>query len=320
MNTETEHTESTDERVLFHLQQGLLALLERGHERFLDCSNLTLEEAEQLGDVIGTMARDLGFWIGDLARYSEARWPDTHHQVWPTFVSPGQLSRNSAVCRSYPNKEDRQHEATYSQYMTVSGKPDRQSLLAEMVDKGQTTDESRAAQKADSVRSGDGKRWLLAVDCNYFLHRFWHSGAGVEAASGVSTWIGRTVERLKQKGLTDVACCFDDRENHRKDLTKDWEDKYKGNRGPKDPELANQIQLLRSLVENLGLACVSSEGMEADDCIASLVKQFDGKSTILSQDKDLKQLLSSTCNILLDVTWTEDSTSGDILPEYHVGS
>lgn len=298
--------------VLMDQQDGLLELLHRGRERYLDCSKLTLEEAECLGGVIATIARDIGFWLGDLSRYSEARWPDTHHQAWPVFASPGQLSRNAGVCRAYPREEDRKHHCSFSQYMQVSGKPDRQALLAEMIDKGQTTDESR---KADSGRSGDGKRWLLAVDCNYFLHRFWHSGAGVEAASGVSTWIGRTVERLKQKGLTDVACCFDDRENHRKELTKDWDDKYK-DRPPKDQELSNQLHLVRELLSKSGFACISIEGMEADDLMASYAVQFDGRVTLLTQDKDQRQCLSEKCNILLDVEWKQDDTSGDMLPVY----
>lgn len=297
------------EPILIDMQPGIVDLVGRAHARFLNCSNLTMEEAERLGELIATLARDAGFWLGDLARYAEARWPDKHHQAWPEWVSPGQLSRNAGVCRAYPLEEDRQHEATYSQYMQVAGKTDRQKLLEGMV--GQTTDESR--QKP--LPEGEGPRWLLAVDCNYFLHRFWHSGAGVEAATGVASWIKRTVERLKEKGLTDLACCFDSHTNARNELTKDWEDKYK-DRPPKPPELAQQLTLVRELIERDGFATVSVDGMEADDVMASYAKQFDGKVTLLTQDKDQRQCLSGSCNILLDVTWLQDEHSGDHLPEY----
>jgi 5'-3' exonuclease len=52
--------------------------------------------------------------------------------------------------------------------------------------------------------------------------------------------------------------------------------------------------------------------------MASFAKQFDGKVALLSQDKDLKQCLSGERVVMLiDVTWTEDETSGDLIPEYH---
>lgn len=285
----------------------------RFRQRYLDCTNLTIEEAQDLGEWFAQMQRDVNFFIGDLARYAEARWPDTHHQIWPAWISPGLLARNSAVCRAYPNEADRQHEATYSQYMQCSGKPDRQALLAEIVDKGLTTDESRQTPSpTEPIAKG---RWLLAVDVNYFLHRFWYSGAGVEAASGVADWIERTVERLKEKGLTDVSCCFDAPNNHRKEYTKDWEDRYK-DRPPKPPELSQQLQTVRNLLEAKNFACVSIEGMEADDVMASYAKQFEGRVTLMTQDKDCRQCLSEKCNMLLDVEWRPDETSGEHVPEY----
>jgi 5'-3' exonuclease len=348
--------------VLMHQQQGIAELMARAHARFLDCKDLTPEEAERLGEAIATIARDVQFWAGDLARYSEARWPDTHFQCWPAWVSPGMLARTAGVCRAYPKEADRQHNCTYSQFLQVAGKPDRQKLLAEMV--GLTTDETRKPKwktgtceecggelipktknslpaplascskcfkeygywgevqrgtvptAEPNVPAGNSApRWLLAIDVNYFLHRFWHSGAGVEAAGGVASWVTRTVARLKEKGLTDVACCFDAPDNHRKKLTEGWEDGYK-QRPPKDPELAQQLNLVRDLLCKANFACVSVEGMEADDVMASYAKQFDGKITLLTQDKDCRQCLSGKCNILLDVTWSEDDTSGEHLPDY----
>jgi 5'-3' exonuclease len=308
--------------VLMDKQQALAELMNRAHPRFLDCSNLTLAEAERLGEVLTLLQRDVMFQLGDLARYAEARWPDTFHQCFPEWISPGLLARNAGVCRAFPKEGDRSHECTYSQYLQVAGKPDRQKLLAEMV--GLTTDETRTVQRGDGPKVPKSEpeaglltspRWLLAIDVNYFLHRFWHSGAGVESAMSVAAWVGRTVARLKEKGLTDVACCFDSHENHRKALTKDWEDGYK-QRPPKDPELGQQLNLVRDLLQKANYACVSLEGMEADDVMASYAKQFDGKITLLTQDKDCRQCLSAKCNILLDVTWSEDDTSGEHLPDY----
>jgi DNA polymerase-1 len=224
------------------------------------------------------------------------------------------VQRAAGVCRSYPDEADRQIDATYSQYMQVAGKPDRQAKLAAIVDQGLTTDESRAAVKV--VDGTNRHRYLLCVDVSYFVNRFWHSGSGVESASGVASWVKRTVERLREKGLTDVACCLDSSSNHRKLLTAEWEDKYKGMRGPKDPELIHQLNLVQELLASDGFACVTVEGYEADDVMASYSRQFDGKVTLLSQDKDLRSCLSDKCNMLLDVEWKEDEHSGDHTPEY----
>lgn len=290
--------------------------MSRMRKRFLDCSGMTLKEAEQWGKDLAETQRDIMFQLGDLYRYCEAKFGEEHTQAWPEWISPGMIQRAGGVCRAYPTEGDRQHEATYSQYMQNAGRADRQERLGAIVDQGLTTDESRKANVEERPQSE--RRWLLAIDVNYFLHRFWFSGAGVESAVGVAGWITRTVERLKEKGLTDCAACFDSKNNHRKDLTKDWEDKYKGNRGPKEPELAQQLNLVYDLIKGSGISCVSIEGYEADDCIASYAKKFPGKVAILSQDKDLKQCLEGQRVIMLtDVTWSEDETSGDMVPTYH---
>lgn len=280
--------------------------------RFLDCSGMSIEEAESWGEELAQLQRDIMFYVGDLARYAEARWPGKSQQLWPEWVSPGMIQRAAGVCRAFPKEEDRQHEATYSQYMQVAGKPDRAERLAAIVEKGLTSDESRKEAKEETT---DGPRWLAAFDVNYFLHRFWFSGAGVESAQGVASWIQRTAERLKEKGLTDLACCFDSMRNHRKELTTEWEHKYK-DRPTKDPELSHQLHLVRDLLESAGFACISEDGMEADDVMASLAKQFPGRVTLVTQDKDCRQCLSEKCNMLLDVEWTEDETSGDMLPQF----
>ena len=284
---------------------------------FLDTKGLSLEELEAFGTDFLFYQAGVNWWIGDVARYSEARFPDTNEQVFPACVSPGLIARCKAVAQAYPREEDRNPLASWSIHMQNAGRPDRIARVQAHVDAGRTADEAREADKKErsSQEPQGGNRWLLAVDTGYFLHRFWHSGAGVEAAGQVASWVGRTVERLKTKGLTDVACCFDSHTNDRKKLTDGWEDKYK-DRPPKDPELGQQLNLVRELLQKANFACVSIEGMEADDVMASYAKQFDGKITLLTQDKDCRQCLSSKCNILLDVTWSEDDTSGEHMPDY----
>ena len=285
---------------------------QRMNKRFLDCSMMTIEEAESYGTGLAEQQRDVMFQLGDLARYAEARWPDNHYQVWPEWVSHGLIARAAGVARAYPNQADRLHDVTFTQYMQNAGRQDRHERLAAIVEKGLTSDESRKADWDEQ------QRWLLAIDVHFHLHRFWYSGAELESAMSVASWVGRLVERLKEKQLTDVVCCFDSKRNLRKELVErapEFEEKYK-DRPPKPEGLGHQLTLVRELLEKAGYCCVSQDGFEADDFLASFSKQFDGRVSISSADKDLRQCLSDKCNMLLDVEWSEDETSGDMVPEY----
>jgi 5'-3' exonuclease len=287
----------------------------RLRKRYLDCKGMTMQEAESFAHGLAEQQRDVLFQIGDLYRYCEARWPDTHHQVWPVWVSPGMLARTGGVSKSYPKEEDRQAEAPYTVYMREANRPDRIQRVQAHVDAGRTSDEARKANQEERAEE-KRQRWLLAVDVHLFVHKWYHSGAGVETAMQVSQWVNRTAERLKAKGLTDVACCFDSPSSFRKALTESWDDKYKGERGPKEPELAQQLQLVRQLLEGFGYACITVDGHESDDCMASYANQFPGRVTLLSTDKDVRMCLSTKCNLLRDVEWEEDETSGELMPVY----
>ena len=286
-------------------------MTQRLSKRYLDCTDMTMIAAESYGLNLAEWQQSVMWWLGDLARFSERNWPDTHHQVWPDWVSPGLIARAKAVSEAYPNQEDREHEATWTQFMRVAGKTDRQELLAAIVFGGLTTDESA------KVNSDEPTRRLLAIDVNYYLHQRWHTGLGVESAREVSTWIHRTVERMRSSHrLSDVACCFDSPWNHRKGLTADWEDKYKP-RPPKEHELIEQLRAVKELLIGNGYCCVEVGYMEADDVMASFGNQFNGAVILLTADKDLKQCLSKRVVLLKNVTWSEDETSGDMIPEYH---
>jgi len=150
--------------------------MSRTRKRFLDCSGMTIEEAEQWGRDLAEMQRDIMFWIGDLARYAEARWPDTHHQVWPEWVSPGMLARAAAVCRAYPTEDKRQGDATYTIYMREANRPDRLKRIQAHIDAGRTSDEAAKANR-EQRRANDRPRWLLAFDVHYFVHRTYFSAS-----------------------------------------------------------------------------------------------------------------------------------------------
>jgi len=275
--------------------------------------NSTIEDLTQYGEHFVYLQKGVLWWLGDCARYAKARFGDDYVQCFPVGVSPGLLARCEAVANAYPNEEDRNPLATWTQAMQVASKPDRKELLKEIVSKGQTSDESRKALSESSR-----PRWLLVIDANFWLTKHYFSGADIETAVRVSEWIQRMVERLRAKGLTDCAICFDGPNNFRKDLTEgaEWEGQRYKDRPPKPFVLTQQLHLGRELLEKAGFRCVSADGFEADDLIASYAEQFQGRTSILGIDKDLKQLLSDHVNMLTDVTWDADPSTGDMMPDY----
>lgn len=290
--------------------------------KLLPSAGHSVEDLEQLAQIWCTVSKYGNWAIGDIACLAERKGEHVLNQVFPPGFSVGQIQRCKKVSEAYP-PADRNSDLTWTQHMQLANDPDRKAKLMAIAQEGLTSDESRKkklvkgkeAKYPGSSREGSS-RWLLAFDVNYHIHRHWHSGAGVEAASQVAEWVERLVDRLRDKGLTDVVCCFDSTAgNFRKELTKEWDRKYK-DRGKKDAELESQIELVGDLLHKKGFCCASSHLMEADDCIASYASQFDGMVTIVSQDKDLNQCLGSSTNMLLDTEWEEEEHSGQVMPSY----
>lgn len=281
----------------------------------LDTSGMTVQEMEKWGTELADVQLGLNWYLGDLARAARVKLGDDNYsQVFPPSISAGAVQRWEAVARAYPREEDRNPLASWSIHMREANRPDRIARIQSHVDAGRTSDEARKPEQPTS--SAPPAPWLVAFDVHYFAHRHYYSGAGVETAMQVAEWVQRTVARLKAKGCTDVVCAFEGAGNFRKELTMEWEGEHYKDRPPKPEDLKHQLQLVRGILQGFGFLCVSLNGYEADDVLASYAAQFKGKTTIVSSDKDLRQCLSEKCNMLLDVEWTTDETSGDTLPEY----
>lgn len=287
---------------------------------FFDASDLSVEEMEQWGKDFTAWQKAINWYMGDLARAAKAKLgEDNYSQVFPPppDSSLGGIQRYEGVARAYPREENRNPLATWTIHSREANRPDRLQRVQAHVDAGRTSDEAVKANKEE--RTNDNRpRWLLAFDIHYFAHRHYYSGAGVETAMRVSEWVQRTVNRLKEKGASDVVCAFEGIGSFRKELTagEGWEEHRYKDRPPKPEDLRHQLQLVRQLLEGFGFLCVSVDGYEADDVLASYAHQFQGHTTILTADKDLRQALSERCNILLDVEWSTDDTSGEIMAEY----
>jgi len=137
---------------------------------------------------------------------------------------------------------------------------------------------------------------LYLVDGTSFLYRGFYAYPDLKRSDGLPTNAIFIVLRILLRILRDerpryVGFFMDGKgPNFRHALF----EPYKAQR-PKMPEdLAVQIEPLREAVKLLGLSLTVSEGIEADDCIASLAAahQTDRPVILVASDKDLKQCLT----------------------------
>ena len=77
---------------------------------------------------------------------------------------------------------------------------------------------------------------------------------------------------------------------------------YKANRGNPPEGFSEQLEYVKQLTGSMGYGWAQKEGLEADDLIATKVKELNGSDceiTIVSSDKDLAQLVSPNVKQLL---------------------
>ena len=294
------------------------------NEQSADCPpGTSLKEFEAQCGLAAFIQRSANWIIGDLALAAELQYPSTHEQAWPVWVSPDLLDRCKAVCLAYP-PDSRNIDATWSIHMKHTKDPQRVALVQAHVDAGHTSDEARKTpvtvaevvpepEPVVEQEPEDTNRWLLCVDISYYINRQFPK-SGATTAVDVCGWLARLILHLVEtKNLTDVVVCFDGPNNHRKKLTEGWEFPYKDKRTEKDTELVVQLNAIPDRLKELNIPCVKLDGFEADDVMASYAAQFPGKVTLMTADKDLRQCLSPKCNILRDVSWEENTDTGQHL-------
>lgn len=78
---------------------------------------------------------------------------------------------------------------------------------------------------------------------------------------------------------------------------------YKATRPPMPDELRVQIEPLRRMIKAFGWNLIEKEGVEADDIIATLACRFvDSKVDIISNDKDISQIIDNRITMLVTST------------------
>lgn len=135
---------------------------------------------------------------------------------------------------------------------------------------------------------------LLIVDLSSVFFPAWHSGADKPIGHAYEVSVERVRRAARQAERVIVAC--DSGRSFRKDIAPS----YKANRPDKEPALLEQLARVQETLEADGYAIAKADGYEADDVIATLVRQAEAMAAeveVLSSDKDLLALVSMTTRV-----------------------
>jgi len=136
---------------------------------------------------------------------------------------------------------------------------------------------------------------LFIVDAMNFLFRAFHALPPLKTTKGTQTGaiygLCQMILKIEREQKPTHLCVAYDApgENFRKQIYGN----YKAHRPPMPPELAEQLEMVRWVIDAFGLAQVGVPGFEADDVIATLTRiaRAAGMDVVIcSSDKDLTQL------------------------------
>ncbi len=159
---------------------------------------------------------------------------------------------------------------------------------------------ARAPKKGDHV---------FLVDGSSYIFRAYHAlpplnrksdGLQVNAVLGFCNMLWKLLRDMKpEERPTHLAVVFDKSEKtFRTEMYAD----YKAHRPEPPDDLRPQFPLIREAVRAFDLPCLEQDGFEADDLIATYVRQAceaGASATIVSSDKDLMQLVTD-CVVMYD--------------------
>lgn len=144
-------------------------------------------------------------------------------------------------------------------------------------------------------------KWLLIDGMNLIYRQFYalpqdfsYNGQSTGAILGMANMLLKTALPYALVG-SRLVLALESTSSWREDI----DTTYKANRQSMPPELRSQIDPVIELAEAFGAVSVRVTGQEADDVIASVIERHcHERIDVLSDDKDLFQLVSPTVRIL----------------------
>ena len=169
---------------------------------------------------------------------------------------------------------------------------------------------------------------LYLVDGSSYIFRAYHRlppltnrhGQPAGAVYGYTTMLWKLADGLnKADGPTHMAVILDASERTFRNA---MYDQYKAHRPPPPEDLVPQFPMIRTATRAFSIPCIEEEGLEADDIIACYVtaaKSAGWKTTIVSSDKDLMQLVDDGRVDMLDTMNDRRIDSAYVREKFGVG-
>ncbi len=175
-------------------------------------------------------------------------------------------------------------------------------------------------------KPGKGDHVFL-VDGSGYIFRAYHAlppltrksdGLQVNAVLGFCNMLWKLMRDMKpEERPTHLAIVFDKSE---KTFRTEMYGDYKANRSAPPDDLIPQFALIREAVRAFDLPCLEQAGFEADDLIATYVRQaceVGADATIVSSDKDLMQLVTD-CVVMYDTMKDKRIGIADVIEKFGV--
>ncbi len=142
---------------------------------------------------------------------------------------------------------------------------------------------------------------IVLIDGNSILNRAYYAlpalvnreGKNVNAVLGFLNILLKALDEIKP---SHIIVAFD---KYGVNFRKKLYPAYKANRKPMPTDLAEQLPMLKNLLEKMSIKYLEEAGVEADDIIGTVSKKCADNTVILTSDRDLLQLIDQTTTVML---------------------
>lgn len=140
---------------------------------------------------------------------------------------------------------------------------------------------------------------LVLIDGNSLINRAFYATPPLSAKDGTPTnavyaFVNMLVRIIGDIKPRYILVAFDRKEpTFRHEMYAD----YKGTRKPMPEDLRPQIDLMKKVLDTMGVSRYEQAGIEADDIIGSMAKRYKGDTIIITGDKDSFQLVDETTSV-----------------------
>lgn len=142
---------------------------------------------------------------------------------------------------------------------------------------------------------------FVVIDGNSLVNRAFYGLPMLRSVTGkpcnaVYGFVNIMLNLVAKEKPTHLVCVFDaGKHTFRHDMYAD----YKGKRDHMPEDLAEQMPMLKELLNAMQIRIIEIPEIEADDIIGSISRKFDAEFILLSGDKDLLQLINDNTSVWL---------------------